>query len=141
MEREGVVKITFKKERGQLIPYSDEDERKLKKMEDGVAYVVDIKNFDMRTLKQNAAMHKYFTLVAEALNDKQLTVKTIIKADIEWNPISVKSLLWKPIQEAVLQKKSTTELKRKEIDDVYDTINRVLGEKFGIHVPFPTIER
>lgn len=135
------MKITFKKERGQLIPYSDEDERKLKKMEDGVAYVVDIKNFDMRTLKQNAAMHKYFTLVAEALNDKQLTVKTIIKADIEWNPISVKSLLWKPIQEAVLHKKSTTELKRKEIDDVYDTINRALGEKFGIHVPFPTIEK
>ena len=135
------MKIQFKKERGQLIPYSDEDERKLKKMEDGVAYVVDIKNFDMRTLKQNAAMHKYFTLVAEALNDKQLTVKTIIKADIEWNPISVKSLLWKPIQEAVLHKKSTTELKRKEIDDVYDTINRALGEKFGIYVPFPTIEK
>ena len=135
------MKITFKKERGQLIPYSDEDERKLKKMEDGVAYVVDIKNFDMRTLKQNAAMHKYFTLVAEALNDKQLTVKTITKADIEWNPTSVKEMLWRPIQEAVLHKKSTTELKRKEIDDVYDTINRALGEKFGIYVPFPTIEK
>ena len=49
-------------------------------------------------------------------------------------------MLWKPIQEAVLQKKSTTELKRKEIDDVYDTINLALGQKFGIHVPFPTIE-
>ena len=135
------MKIQFKKERGQLIPYSDEDERKLKKMQDGACYVVEIKNLDMRTLQQNKALHKYFSLVAEALNDKQLTVKTIIKADIEWNPISVKSLLWKPIQEAVLQKKSTTELKRKEIEDVYDTINRALGEKFGIHVPFPTIER
>ena len=135
------MKIQFKKERGQLIPYSDEDERKLKKMQDGACYVVEIKNLDMRTLQQNKALHKYFSLVAEALNDRQLTVKTIIKADIEWNPISVKSLLWKPIQEAVLQKKSTTELKRKEIDDVYDTINRALGEKFGIHVPFPTIER
>ena len=133
------MKIQFKKERGQLIPYSDEDERKLKKMQDGACYVVEIKNLDMRTLQQNKALHKYFSLVAEALNDRQLTVKTIIKADIEWNPISVKSLLWKPIQEAVLQKKSTTELKRKEIDDVYDTINRALGEKFGIHVPFPTI--
>ena len=135
------MKIQFKKERGQLIPYSDEDERKLKKMQDGACYVVEIKNLDMRTLQQNKALHKYFSLVAEALNDRQLTVKTIIKADIEWNPISVKSLLWKPIQEAVLQKKSTTELKRKEIDDVYDTINRALGEKFGIYVPFPTIER
>ena len=133
------MKIQFKKERGQLIPYSDEDERKLKKMQDGACYVVEIKNLDMRTLQQNKALHKYFSLVAEALNDRQLTVKTIIKADIEWNPISVKSLLWAPIQEAVLQKKSTTELKRKEIDDVYDTINRALGEKFGIHVPFPTI--
>ncbi|NCB79660.1 MAG: hypothetical protein EOM41_06805 [Bacilli bacterium] len=135
------MKIQFKKERGQLIPYSDEDERKLKKMQDGACYVVEIKNLDMRTLQQNKALHKYFSLVAEALNDRQLTVKTIIKADIEWNPLSVKEMLWKPIQEAVLHKKSTTELKRKEIDDVYDTINRALGEKFGIYVPFPTIER
>ena len=135
------MKITFKKERGQLIPYSDEDERKLKKMQDGACYIVEMKNFDMRTIKQNAALHKYFTLVAEALNDKQLTVKTIIKADIEWNSTSVKEMLWRPIQEAVLHKKSTTELKKKEIDEVYDTINLALAQKFGIHVPFPTIER
>lgn len=135
------MKIQFKKERGQLIPYSDEEERKLKKMQDGACYVVEIKNLDTRTLQQNKALHKYFSLVAEALNDRQLTVKTIIKADIEWNPLSVKEMLWKPIQEAVLHKKSTTELKRKEIDDVYDTINLALGQKFGIHVPFPTIEK
>lgn len=134
------MKIQFKKERGQLIPYSDEDEQKLKKMEDG-AYILELKKFDMRTLQQNRALHKYFSLVAEALNDRQLTVKTIIKADIEWNPLSVKEMLWKPIQKAVLQKKSTTELKRKEIDEVYDTINLALGQKFGIHVPFPTIEK
>ena len=135
------MKIQFKKERGQLIPYSDEDERKLKKMQDGACYVVEMKNIDIRTLQQNKALHKYFSLVSEALNDKQLTVKTIIKADIEWNPLSVKEMLWKPIQEAVLHVKSTTELKRHEIDDVYDTLNRALALKFGIHVPFPTIER
>lgn len=135
------MKIQFKKERGQLIPYSDEDERKLKKMQDGACYVVEMKNMDIRTLQQNKALHKYFSLVAEALNDKQLTVKTIIKADIEWNPLSVKEMLWRPIQEAVLHKKSTTELKRNEIDDVYDTINLALGQKLGIHVPFPTIDK
>ena len=135
------MKITFKKERGQLIPYSDEDERKLKKMEDGVAYVVDIKNFDMRTLKQNSAMHKYFTLIAEALNNSGLTITKTLKADVTWSPLAVKENLWRPLQEIALKKKSTTELNKEDIDKVYDLMNLALGQKFGIHVPFPTIEK
>lgn len=135
------MKITFKKERGQLIPYSDDDERKLKKMEDGVAYVVDIKNFDMRTLKQNSALHKYFTLVAEALNNSGLTIVKTLKADVTWSPLSVKESLWRPLQEIALRKKSTTELSKQDIDKVYDLMNLALGKKFGIHVPFPAIEK
>jgi len=56
------MKITFKKERGQLIPYSDEDYEQLSKLSDSV-YQVDVKNMDMRTLKQNSAMHKYFNFL------------------------------------------------------------------------------
>lgn len=135
------MKITFKKDRGQLIPYSDEDDRKFKKMADGVAYVVDIKNFDMRTLKQNSAMHKYFTLIAEALNNSGLTITKTLKADVTWSPLAVKENLWRPLQEIALKKKSTTELNKEDIDKVYDLMNLALGQKFGIHVPFPTIEK
>jgi hypothetical protein len=39
-----------------------------------------------------------------------------------------------------LGKESTTELTTKEIDLVFDTINKHLGEQFGIHIDFPSIE-
>jgi hypothetical protein len=135
------LKISLKKDRGQLIPYSDEDYRKLQKMADGAIYTVDMKNMDLRSLQQNRALHKLFELIATALNDRGLTVTKTIKADIIWTPASTKELLWRPIQQAALMKRSTAELSRDEIDKVYDVINLALGQRFGIHVPFPTIEK
>ena len=135
------MKIQFKKERGQLIPYSDDDEQKLKKMQDGACYVVEIKNLDMRTIQQNKALHKYFSLVAEALNSRGLTIATILKADVTWSPLTIKENIWRPLQEVALKKKSTTELNKQDIDKVYDLMNLALGQKFGIHIPFPTIEK
>jgi hypothetical protein len=134
------MKLTFKKERGQLIPHSDEDYAKFSKMADGAVYTVDIKNFDMRTIAQNRAMHLYFTMLAEELNRRQLTVTNVLKVEIDWNPGRVKENLWRPVQEAVLKKKSTTELNKDELDKVYDTLNRALGIKFGVSILFPSIE-
>ena len=135
------MKISFKKERGQLIPFSDDDFRKFQNMADGAVYQVDMKNLDMRTVKQNSAMHKYFDLVSRELNEIGLTVSKTIKVDTIWSPASVKEVLWKPIQQAVLKKKSTTELTKDELDKVYDVINMALGQRFGVHIPFPTIEK
>ena len=60
--------------------------------------------------------------------------------DIWWNKDMVKEYIWRPIQKAQLGKKSTTELTTKDIDKVFETINRFLGEKHKVHVPFPSIE-
>jgi hypothetical protein len=135
------MKINLIKKYGNLLPYSQDDKDKIDKFADGAIYQVDIKNLDIRTIKQNSALHKYFELVSRELNDRGLTVTKTIKADIVWSPASIKEVLWKPIQEAVLKKKSTTELNKSEIDSVYDVMNMALGQKFGIHVPFPTIEK
>ena len=134
------MKITFKKERGQLIPYSDEDYEQLSKLSDAV-YQVDVKNMDMRTIKQNSAMHKYFQLLADALNNHGLTVSNMMKVDIDWNEGRVKENLWRPIQEAILDKKSTTKLSSNEVSIIYDTLNRALSVKFGISVQFPSIDK
>jgi hypothetical protein len=48
--------------------------------------------------------------------------------------------MWKPVMKIQLGKKSTTDLTTQEIDEVFETINRYLGEKFGIHVKFPSID-
>lgn len=94
-----------------------------------------------RTGRQNRALHLYFTMVADCLNDAGMDMRTVLKPGIEipWNKGSVKEYLWRPIQKMQLQKQSTTELDTKEIDLVYDTLNRHLA-RFGVHEPFPSIE-
>lgn len=133
------MKIVFKVEMGQLIPFSTNDKESLAKLKDRV-YEVDIKNMDMRTIKQNSAMHKYFAMLSSKLNEGGLSIAKTLKVDIEWTPTSVKDLLWRPIQEAVLDKKSTTKLNKDEITKVYDVLNKALGEKFGFSLEFPTRE-
>lgn len=95
-----------------------------------------------RTGKQNNALHQYFELLAQALSDAGLDMKKTLKpeAEIPWTAEAVKEYLWRPVQKAQLQKDSTTELSTRNIDEVYDTLNRHLGEKFGITVPFPSQE-
>lgn len=107
---------------------------------DNGAFEVKSKKIDLRTLAQNRAMHLYFKQVADALNSAGLDMKQVIKADVSWSMLSVKELMWKPIQKAIIGKDSTTKLDKKDIDLVYHNLNMVLGEKFGIYIPFPSLE-
>jgi hypothetical protein len=108
---------------------------------------VEKKKPEQRTAQQNRALHKYFTMLANDLNEAGYDLKKVLKpaylatVDIPWTPDTVKAHLWRPIQEAQLQKESTTELSTREVDVVYNTLNRHLGEKLGIHTPFPSEER
>lgn len=92
-----------------------------------------------RTLTQNSALHLFFDLLAETLNDAGFDMKKTLKPeiDISWNRDMVKEYLWRPIQKAMLGKESTTELTKLEVGQVYETLNRFLGEKFAIHVSWP----
>lgn len=94
-----------------------------------------------RTTKQNKALHLFFEQLADELNDAGLDMRRTLKpgVDIPWSQRSVKEYLWRPIQEAQLGKKSTTELSTQEIDRVLQTITRHLGQRFGIRVEFPSI--
>jgi hypothetical protein len=93
-----------------------------------------------RTLPQNSAMHKYFELLADELNNAGLDMKQVLKPeiDIPWTPDNVKRHLWKPIQKSMLNKASTTQLEKMDVSVVYDVLNRHLSEKLGIHVAFPS---
>lgn len=100
------------------------------------------KEFPKRTVQQNKALHVLFELLASELNERGLDMRRTLKEtiDIPWSRASVKEYLWKPVQKAQLDKQSTTELTTKEIDQVFDTLNRFIGEKFSFHVGFPSIE-
>jgi len=95
-----------------------------------------------RTLQQNRALHKLFELLAEELTTAGLDMRRTLKPeiDIPWTGETVKEYLWRPVMKAQLLKESTTQLTTKDIDKVFETLNRHLGEKFGLHVDFPSIE-
>ena len=92
-----------------------------------------------RTYRQNRSLHLFFTELANALNEAGLDMRKTLKPDVEipWNSQSVKEHLWRPIQQAMTGKKSTTEMNTVDPSEIYEVLNRHLGEKFCLHVPWP----
>ena len=95
-----------------------------------------------RTTQQNKSLHLYLDMLASALNDAGYDMKRTLKPeiDIPWNQERAKEHLWKPIQEIMLNKQSTTEPETGEYIQVYEVLNRHIAEKFGISVSWPSIE-
>lgn len=96
-----------------------------------------------RTSRQNSALHLFFTQLSNILVESGLDVRTTLKSDfdIPFSPELVKELIWRPVMKAYKKKNSTTKLSTKDIDQIYDIINRELGTKHGLDIPpFPSIE-
>jgi hypothetical protein len=108
---------------------------------DGKSLVVRIeRETGVRSDNQNRALHLYFEHLAKELNDAGYNIQKLLShaVDLDWDKDTVKELLWRPIQVALINKKSTTNLDRvSEIDVIWEHLNRYLGE-LGIHVPFPS---
>ena len=84
-------------------------------------------------------MHKWFEMVAKEMNKQNLSVDMVLKTykvQIDWNKTRFKELVWRPIQEALTTKESTTEPETEQYIEVYEHINRWLAEQ-GVHVPWP----
>jgi hypothetical protein len=97
-----------------------------------------------RTEQQNRALHKYFELVADALNGAGLNIEQVLKnftMELDWTKDSVKEILWRTAQKRITGKYSTTELsKQEDITQVYEALNRFLA-KLGVEsIPFPSHE-
>jgi hypothetical protein len=95
-----------------------------------------------RTTAQSNALHLFYTMLSEALNNAGLDMRTVLKEsyDLSWTPESVKAHLWKPIQKAMYGIESTRELTKTggEIQKIHETIMRGLAEKFGLdYIEFP----
>jgi len=101
-----------------------------------------VEKFNLITDKQMKALHLWFGLVAEALNEAGFDMRKFIKegVDIPWTKTMVKEHLWRPVQEIHLKKKSVKKLEKQQIDEIYEILNRVIGERTGIHIPFPSQE-
>lgn len=98
--------------------------------------------YPQRTTLQNKSLHKYCTLLAQALNDAGLDAKKTLKPeiDIPWTPDMVKDLLFRPIMKAMTGKTSTTQLDTVEPSQIHAVLDLHTSEKFGIHVDWPSEE-
>ena len=97
-----------------------------------------------RTLKQNSALHKFFVIIATELNDlgEEFTYQGLSVEAIStmYTPDIVKNFFWRPIQTALFDVKSTTDLTSKQMNDIIDVIVKFFGEK-GVYVEFPNKEQ
>lgn len=95
-----------------------------------------------RTILQNRALHKMFSMLADELNTAGLEMRVVLKPEYElwWNKETVKLHLFKPVMCAMYGKGSTTELTTAEVSKVFDQLQRMLGEKFGLEIAFPSVE-
>lgn len=96
-----------------------------------------------RSLQQNAALHLWCSWIAEALNDAGYDYQKFLEAadyklDTPWTTALVKDQLWRPVQEAMTKKESTTELNKIEPSDIQQVLMARLTEITGIQdVPWP----
>jgi len=90
-----------------------------------------------RTLTQNRALHLFCQWLADTLNEAGLDMRKTLREDVEvpWTQASVKEYLWRPIQKAMTDKHSTTEITTVEPTDIHAVLSRHLGEWLGITCP------
>jgi hypothetical protein len=91
-----------------------------------------------RTLRQNNALHLWFELVAQEMEEAGCDLRSTIKAEITPTAYMVKELMWKPIQKKLTGKKSTSELNTDEISRIYKIMDEAMARSLKISVPFPS---
>jgi len=109
-------------------------------------YIVKIeRKKQSRTNPQNNALHLYFDMLGDVLNESGQDKKIVFSkmkegVFIEWDKESVKNDLFKPIMKAVTGKTSTAKLTKDEISKLYEVLNRFTAERLGVSVGFPSEE-
>ena len=98
---------------------------------------------ELRTENQNRALHLWLTQIADELNANGITAQQIFSKPVEhfWTPELVKEM-WRKIQKAMFNERSTTKLKKTEqIDKIVDVFTKMIAERAQIQCPpFPSIE-
>ena len=108
-------------------------------------YVVEIKKSQStRTLSQNSALHKYFQLLADEMNDAGITQQLItskLNAGFEI-PVSESFLkdIFRQIGKNMYDIDSTAKLSTKEMQEVYLVFDHGMAEKTGCAVAWPCVD-
>jgi len=93
-----------------------------------------------RSNLQNRALHLFFTMISNQLNEMGQTFKYEgLKGqpmELMFTPELIKTTLWKPLQFHLFGKMSTTNLTTEDINKIVDVITKYFGDK-GYEIEFP----
>ena len=98
---------------------------------------------DSRSSLQNRALHKFFVMICEILNEigqefHYYGIKGTVLTT-RYTPETVKNFFWRPLQVALFDIQSTKDIGTKEINEISDVIIKYFGEK-GHYLDFPRDE-
>lgn len=106
-----------------------------------------MKTSTSRTNQQNKALHKLFEELADELLAAGVDMKVVVSImrnyAVPATKDNVKELVWRPLQEAVTGKKSTTELTTSEVDKVFEQLQGVLNSDERtreLNIVFPSMK-
>ena len=104
-------------------------------------YYMTDEQIKQRTAKQNSALWKYLTLLAEKMDDAGIDMKEAIHVPIRPTKDNVKAEMFDKVMMALFPEvDSSTKLSTRQIQEVYENLDRFTGQRFGIHVDFPSDE-
>jgi hypothetical protein len=96
-----------------------------------------------RSMKQNRALHVFFTIISNELNELGMEFQyTGLKGSTlstRYTPHLVKEFFWRPVQIALFDIQSTTKIDTKQINEINDVIIKFFAER-GVELYFPSIE-
>ena len=98
-----------------------------------------------RTNKQNAALHKWLSMLSVFLNEAGYDMKKTLSHHVEipWDKQgrNAKELLFKPVLEAMTGKESTAKADRVQYNEVQEVLARHFAQREGLVIPpWPSVE-
>ena len=94
-----------------------------------------------RTSQQNNAAHLWISQLAAAMADGGLDMRTAIHVPIVPTPENIKETIIRPVLIAMYpDKTSTTQLSKVEISDLYEQVNAITAERWGISILWPSMD-
>jgi hypothetical protein len=96
-----------------------------------------------RTLKQNDCLHEYCETLADRLNAAGYDFNDgkVIRLPVAFTKENVKEYIFRRVMSALYPDiESTADLDTKQIQDVYENVNRITAETFGISVSWPSVD-
>lgn len=102
---------------------------------------VEIKGLsDKRSSLQNRALHKFFVIISDILNEQgqefSYTGVKGFKLSTRYTPDIVKNFFWRPIQLTLFEIESTKKINTHQLNDIADVIIKYFNEK-GVYLDFP----